>query len=301
MIFVRYADDFVVMNREAAVIEECEKIISKFLVERGLELSKAKTKIVHSRILYEGAEPGFEFLGFKVKHFDTNKRSAKNNQGQNIGYRLLIFPRNKSRNKHFWVVDSILRRYKHAKQSWIIKKLNPIIIGWTNYFRFSHFLTTKIAASMEQILFMKLKHWGKRNLNSANKSAKPYNKFWHKIDGRRQFAFRDRNGKYVTLSLYRKVSKGNSLVKYVKVKGATSVYNGDLNYWSKRSITPSLKTRTKERLLKRQNYKCVICGGTFLPNDTIETDHIIPIARGGSHRITNLRLLHAVCHDKQKY
>jgi RNA-directed DNA polymerase len=37
----------------------------------------------------------------------------------------------------------------------------------------------------------------------------------------------------------------------------------------------------------------------FLPLDTIETDHITPIARGGSHKIANLQLLHAVCHDKK--
>lgn len=150
---------------------------------------------------------------------------------------------------------------------------------------------------MEQILFNKLRHWGKKKLKLSKK--KVYDKFWHKIDGRRQFAFKDRNGKYVTLSLYRKVAKEISLVKYVKVKNDVSVYNGDLNYWSRRAITPDLKTKLKNTLLKRQNYKCSICGKTFLPFDIIETDHITPMAKGGSHKITNLQLLHAVCHDKK--
>jgi len=104
-------------------------------------------------------------------------------------------------------------------------------------------------------------------------------KFWHKIDGRRQFAFKDRNGKYVTISLYKKVAKGVSLVKYVKVKKDVSVYNGDLEYWSRRAITSDLKTQTRNKLLKRQNCKCSIYGKTFLPFDIIETDHIIPIAK----------------------
>ena len=153
---------------------------------------------------------------------------------------------------------------------------------------------------MEQTLFIKLKYWGKRYLKSAKKSTKPYDKFWHKVNCRRQFSFRDRKGNYVCISLYRKVAKGSSLVKYTKVKGAVSVYNGDLNYWSRRAITPSMKTKTRERLLKKQNYKCLVCGTTFLPNDIIETDHIKPIAKGGSHTITNLQLLHAFCHDKKK-
>ena len=29
------------------------------------------------RISFENNEPGFEFLGFKIKHFDTKKHSAK--------------------------------------------------------------------------------------------------------------------------------------------------------------------------------------------------------------------------------
>lgn len=38
----------------------------------------------------------------------------------------------------------------------------------------------------------------------------------------------------------------------------------------------------------------------FQPTDLIETDHVIPIARGGFHKITNLQLLHATCHDKKR-
>ena len=85
----------------------------------------------------------------------------------------------------------------------------------------------------------------------------------------------------------------------MKVKDAVSVYNGDLKYWSRRSITPSLKTKTREKLLKRQDYKCSICGNYFMPNDIIETDHITPIHRKGAHKISNLQLLHAICHDKK--
>lgn len=69
------------MNHNLDVIKNCKEIISEFLAERGLEFSDAKTRIVHTRIPFEKNEPGFEFLGFKIKHFDTKKHSAKNNQG----------------------------------------------------------------------------------------------------------------------------------------------------------------------------------------------------------------------------
>ena len=62
------------------------------------------------------------------------------------------------------------------------------------------------------------------------------------------------------------------LVRYVKVQNDASVCNGDLKYRSRRAITLDLKTQVKDILLKRQNYKCSICGKTFLPFDTIVTD-----------------------------
>ena len=293
---IRYVDDFVIMHRELWVIKECQKLVSNFLAERGLAFNEVKTKIVHTRLKFNNNPAGFEFLGFKVKHFSTKKHSAKDNQGNQIGYRLIIFPTMKSRKKHFRSIDKIIRKYKTAKQSYIIKKLNPIVTGWTNYFRFSHFLTTKIGGSMEHILYQKLVYWARRKLNTKN-IASGYKKFWHKVDGRRQFSYKACNGENVTLALYRKVAKGYSLVKYSKVKGDVSVYNGDLIYWSKWAITPELRTSKRVKLLRKQAYKCNICSKLFLPGDITEIDHIKPVSEGGSQKIANLQMLHAVCHD----
>ena len=294
--FIKYVDDFVIMHRELWVIEECQKLVNDFLAERGLALSKAKTKIVHTRFKFQNNSAGFEFMGFKIKHFTTKKHSAKNNQGKQVGYRLLIFPTMESRQKHFRSIDKIIRKYKTAKQSYIIKKLNPIIIGWVNYFRFSHFLTTTTASSMEQILYKKLLYWVKRKLN-ANSLAAGYKKFWHKINGRRQFAYKNHACDNISLALYRKIAKGYSLVKYQKVKGDVSIYNGDVTYWSKRALTPELQTTKRLKLLQKQKYKCNICLKQFLPGDITEIDHIKPISEGGSHKLTNLQILHVVCHD----
>ena len=70
---MRYTEDFVVMNHNLGVIKKCKEIISEFLAKRGLEFSDAKTKIIHTRTSFEKNKPGFEFLGFKIKHFNTKK------------------------------------------------------------------------------------------------------------------------------------------------------------------------------------------------------------------------------------
>jgi RNA-directed DNA polymerase len=298
--FIRYADDLVIMHRDLDVVKSCRVILNKFLAERGLALSEAKTKIVHTRLPFELNKPGFEFLGFTIKHFDTYHRSSLTAHRKRIGYRLLAYPSKTSRDKHFQKINDFLNKFKTAKQSYIISKLNPMIIGWMNYFKFSHILTTSIAASMDYILYQKLLSWAKKKLQVPNKLI-GYRKFWHRINGKLQFSYAKSSKKVVTISGYREVAKGYSIAKYVKTKGEASVYNGNIGYWSRRSITPSLKTKIKTKLLKRQNDKCAICNLKFSPGDIIETDHIHPIAKNGRHVISNLQLVHASCHDLKEY
>lgn len=140
-----------------------------------------------------------------------------------------------------------------------------------------------------------------RKLQIPNKRI-GYRKFWHKVNNKLQFSYKKSNNETITIYGYREIAKGYSIVKYVKIKGEVSVYNGNIGYWSRRSITPSLKTKTKTKLLKRQEDKCAICNLKFFPSDIIETDHIKPIAKGGKHVISNLQLVHASpCHDYKKY
>lgn len=48
-------------------------------------------------------------------------------------------------------------------------------------------------------------------------------------------------------------------------------------------------------LAKRQHYRCAQCGLLFEPGDEMELDHFIPLVKGGSNHVRNMRLLHASC------
>jgi RNA-directed DNA polymerase len=150
---------------------------------------------------------------------------------------------------------------------------------------------------MHRILILKLMTWAKRKLNA--KTYKPgFKKFWIKIDKKICFAmYRPEVESYVKVASYQKSAKSVSINKYIKVLGESSVYDGNLKYWSNRSLAPELKTKRKIFLMLKQKGKCAICGVTFKPEDIIEIDHIIPKAKGGKHDTTNLQLLHAHCHD----
>jgi RNA-directed DNA polymerase len=101
--FIRYADDLIIMHKDLNVIKSCRVILNRFLAERGLELSEAKTQIVHTRLPFESNKPGFNFLGFTIKHFDTFHRSSFTVHKKRIGYRLLIYPSKNSRDKFILV------------------------------------------------------------------------------------------------------------------------------------------------------------------------------------------------------
>lgn len=56
-----YADDFIITGATKEVLERTIKpIVEGFLKERGLELSREKTKITH-------IDDGFDFLGFNIR------------------------------------------------------------------------------------------------------------------------------------------------------------------------------------------------------------------------------------------
>ena len=45
---IRYADDFVILCEEKAVVQRCREIISEWLAGMGLELKSEKTRLTHT-------------------------------------------------------------------------------------------------------------------------------------------------------------------------------------------------------------------------------------------------------------
>ncbi|MEM7063787.1 MAG: HNH endonuclease signature motif containing protein [Cyanobacteria bacterium P01_B01_bin.77] len=52
-------------------------------------------------------------------------------------------------------------------------------------------------------------------------------------------------------------------------------------------------------LLKRQRGRCPICRGAFDLHDSIERDHVRPMASGGLDVYDNLQIVHPTCHHRK--
>jgi RNA-directed DNA polymerase len=283
---VRYADDFVVLHEERAVVEQSREIVAEWLKEMGLELKESKTRIAHTLETAEG-EAGFEFLGFQIKQYPAGKyTSDRNGHKQPIGCMTRIEPSPKAVKRHTEKLRETIKQYRGKKAAKLIEALNPKIAGWSNYYRYvsSHVAFHKLGTALFAILYA----WAKRRHPKKGKGW-IVRKYWGVKGG---WCFQTPNGQT------RLRRHGETHYQcYVKVAGARSPYDGDWLYWTVRlGYHPKVPPRVAS-LLKRQQGKCRECGLRFREGDVWEVDHVIPRKRGGTSGLHNLQLLHRHCHD----
>jgi len=282
---IRYADDFVVLHEELTVVTKCREIISEWLQGMGLFLKPNKTRLAHTLKQYEQEKPGFDFLGFRIQQFLVGKYHSKR------GYKTIITPSKKKQKVHYDHIVKVIDAHKVAPQAELIKNLNPIIRGWANYY--GCVVSKKIYSELDDLVYQKLRAWAKRR-HSNKKGHWVKNKYWHS-NGDKNWVFATKNGGQTSIRLLR--HDDTPIVRHVKVKGSSSLYDGNLVYWSKRmGKNPEMPNRVSS-LLKKQKGKCTHCELFFKQGDVMEVDHIIPKSQGGKDSYDNWQLLHRHCHD----
>ena len=284
---IRYADDFVILHEDLTVVQRCKEIISEWLNDMGLELKPRKTRLAHTLNRYEQEKPGFDFLGVNIRQFNVGKYHSKQ------GFKTIITPSNKSIKVHYDQIAKVIDTHKSASQEALIKHLNPIIRGWSNYYASQ---VSKVAyTKLDYLLYQKLETWA--NSRHPNKGKRwAANKYWHRT-GNANWVFCSMKNGEITARLLK--HDATPIVRHVKVKGNASPYDGNLVYWSSRmGKNPEMPTRVA-KLLKVQKGKCTRCGLHFRSGDVMEVDHIIPKSKCGKDEYKNLQLLHRHCHDKK--
>jgi RNA-directed DNA polymerase len=294
--FIRYADDFVVLHKDKAVVHRCREIISEWLNGIGLELKLEKTRLTHSfkPELSEDGKAGFDFLGFHIQQYPAGKyRSNRNAEGTILGFNTLITPSAKGSKTHQEEIGRLILKHRSSPQMALIKDLNPVIRGWTSYYKNSDARTVGEISKQDRLTYLKLRRWAKRRCGNINDG---HQKYWTSI-GDKNWVFTTREGNPKSFRLLRHREFSCSSNNYVKVKSDKSPYDGDTVYWSTRmGKHPEMPSR-KAYLLKKQKGKCTHCGLSFQEWDALEVDHIIPIALRGKDEYNNLQLLHRHCHD----
>ena len=121
---VRYADDFIVFVQGTRKDAEDERqALAQFLEEElRMKLSMEKTKITDVR-------EGFDFLGYRV----AQKRTPKT--GRHSGK--LFIPKSKLKLLRRKIKVKVRETSTGRSLTDLINSLNPLIIGWRNYYRYA--------------------------------------------------------------------------------------------------------------------------------------------------------------------
>src|SRR5579885_641865 len=291
-VVIRYADDFVVLHPNQAVIEEIREKTATWLAGMGLELKPSKTRIVHTLVAHDDSV-GFDFLGFHVRQFPVGK-SHSGKLGRHghpstlLGFKTIITPSKEAQHRIQTQIGDIIHQHRSHSQHDLINHLNPVLRGWSRYY--STVSAKHTFSQMHYLTFLKLYRWATyRHPHEPRRLI--VRKYWQLNRGR--WVFGEKDG----LSLY-PISR-TPIRRHTQVVGTRSPYDGDWVYWSTRLGRHPELPRRVATLLKWQKGKCDLCGLYFRVDDVLEIDHFIPTALGGKDGYLNWRLVHGHCHDEK--
>ncbi len=294
--FIRYADDFVILHADKDELQRAAEKAASWLEGIGLRLHPTKTRMTHTFHPIEG-KVGFDFLGFSIRQYPVGKtHTGKNSKGKPLGYKTLITPSKAAIKEHTRQIKDLLRKLTSAPQEQVITALNPVIRGWTNYYK--GWVCTRAFSVCEYNTFRQLVQWeGKRHPGKSK--AWQRERYTILAKGSRRFgtSLKDKEGKEKAVFLWEHTDTHHQVHR--KVKGAASPYDGNLPYWAQRLKDHPLMKTEKAQLLALQKGRCPRCGLYFREEDILEIDHVIPTALGGKDDRSNKWVYHRHCHDEK--
>jgi RNA-directed DNA polymerase len=148
---VRYADDFVVMvSGTRAHAEALREEVAVVLVSVGLRLSEEKTRVAH-------IDDGFDFLGFRIQ------RQCQ--RGTKKAY-VYTWPSKKALASVKAKVRTVSRQGLNLPLADLLRRLNQVLRGWTNYFR--HGVSKRTFGYLRSFVWQRVVSWLRRKYRRAN-------------------------------------------------------------------------------------------------------------------------------------
>ena len=254
---VRYADDFAVFcpTQEKAI--EAQEMLSQWLAERGLRLSDEKTHIRHLR-------EGFNFLALNIRHYPM-PNSSRN------GYKLLIKPSPQAIRDVKQKLKAIWRKHVGSPTAALINEMNPVIRGWSNYFRTG--VSKEVFGRLDDFMYQRAQRYAK--LRHPKKSGWwRTEKYMGRSLGRQdRWVFQDK----VRNAKLRKFA----WTKIIRHRFVPKTYSTLQDYWQKRRATPQVTAYRRRQLVQRQQGVCPVCHHHLENGEDLHIHHVVPKKSGG--------------------
>ena len=265
---VRYADDFVVTAPTREVLEDhVVPRLTEFLASRGLELSAAKTRIVH-------IDAGFDFLGFNIRRFPNGK--------------LLVRPQPEKVAEHRRALSAFFKDNRQLPTAEVIKTLSPVIRGWCNYYRYA--VAKRTFSALDDQMWRITYKWAKRRHPIKNRHwvvnhyyGVDQGRGWVLTDGRSQLPRHN----------------ATRVSRFVKVKGKVSPFDpSQRGYWEERRQRRLVREAgrfDRVHLLQQQAGRCAACKTVFDPDLEQFGNTNIVVRRDPATGETTRHLVHRWC------
>lgn len=269
-----WATRLIITGESKELLEnKIQPAVEKFLKIRGLSLSQKKTKITH-------VDEGFDFLGF-------NLRWMKN--------KLIIKPAKAKVKAVLIKIKQILRKGLHQPPGEIINQLNPIIRGWSNYYR--HCWCTRTFSHIDYHVWQALWRWAiKRHPNKNKQWIK--DKYFKKTP-RTAWDFCGKS--FEGFPIYLTKARYVHFKKHIKIRKDTNPYDPQYAQYfelRRRNTTDIPDRKLLKNLWLEQNGLCPLCRTEITQQTGWHIHHIIHRSSKGKTIPENLALLHPMCHDQ---
>ena len=283
----RYADDFVCTAATREILEtEVKPALENFLMGRGLEFSEGKTRIAN-------IHDGFDFLGFTFKREKWNpKLNGKTRRGNTQPTTLTVKP---ERKKIQGLKKKIrLEFQKKLPLDRLIKSLNPLLRGWSEYFRVSTH-PRKLLTSIGNFLWMKM--WSRiRRTHPRRRVSWIVEKYVARVRGWK-WSFASMKGS--KLFNIKAVTRLN--IPFLKLGVNPYTEEGRRYYEKRRDDRKRILPPSTLAVYNRHNHTCTICGESLHNGEPVELHHIVPRRWGGGWTLDNIQPLHKTCHASVTY
>jgi RNA-directed DNA polymerase len=216
--------------------------LAQWLAPRGLAFNEDKTCVL-------SVDEGFDFLGFNVRRYSG---------------KLLITPSAAAVQRLRRRLRAEMAAARGANASAVLRAINPIVRGWTAYYR-----TVVSSATFNRLdaYLWRLAH--KWAVHSHQNKPKGWiiPRYFGRFNPARndQWVFGDRDS-----GAYLRKFSWTRIVRHQLVKGTSSPDDPTLeHYWAKRRRKgpPPPMDGADLRLLKAQHGRCPLCGGFLLAAD----------------------------------
>ena len=274
----RFADDFLITGLSKAFLEdEVRPLVESFLAERGLELSREKTRVTH-------IEDGFDFLGTHVRKYRG---------------KLLCTPAKKNVHAFLDTIRGIVKRNKQATTGNLIMQLNPVIRGWAQYHQ--HGASKRTFTRVDHEIFTLLWQWARRR--HPKKSRHWIRDKYFRTEGENNWVFfghvTGSKGSTMTCACFAPPVCRFVGIRKSRVRPIRMIRRGSPTSKPVRACVwlSNLKGRRYLlRLWKEQDGLCGVCHQRITQLTGWHSHHLVWRTHGGPDRAENRVLLHPNCH-----